>query len=184
MKREKTNAEVFLDTNTRTKTNENMLEEQQNLEPSSSFDTVPRGKKRAMTQYEKTSKQQENPEPSSSFGALSKRKKRAKTQYVKTSKQQEIPKLSSSSGAVPKAKTCVKTQYEKMPKLSLRFDGRDHLPDFDSEKSSFRCKFEDCGIHTTVFCTKCKVHICFVPGLSNRSRNCFKEFHSLELNES
>lgn len=74
--------------------------------------------------------------------------------------------------------------HEKMPKLSIRFDGVQHIPDFDdiNERKGFRCKRDKCGKQTTVFCEKCQVHLCFVPGKSNRGRNCFKKFH--QLNES
>lgn len=76
------------------------------------------------------------------------------------------------------------TPNEKMPKLSIRFDGIQHVPDFDdsNERRGFRCKRNKCGKQTTVFCEKCKVHLCFVPGKSNRGRNCFKKFHQLNEN--
>lgn len=76
------------------------------------------------------------------------------------------------------------TQHEKMPKLSIRFDGVQHIPDFDdnSERKGFRCKLKNCGKQTTVFCEKCNVHLCFLPGKSNRGRNCFKKFHQLAEN--
>lgn len=83
-----------------------------------------------------------------------------------------------------KKKKPTKSTIEKMPKLSIRFDHIDHLPDFDKsdERLGYRCKLEGCGKQTTVFCTKCKVHLCIVPGKSNRGRNCFKKFHILKEN--
>lgn len=72
--------------------------------------------------------------------------------------------------------------HEKMPLLSIRFDNYRHYPDFDDERRGFRCKYNKCGKQTTIFCEKCKVHLCFVPGRSNRGRNCFKKFHELEEN--
>lgn len=79
-----------------------------------------------------------------------------------------------------------KREYEKLPKPSIRFDGKHHLPDFDHREDGrrgYRCKLEGCGKQTTVYCDKCKVHICFVPGeKKDRRRNCFKKFHTLEEN--
>lgn len=74
------------------------------------------------------------------------------------------------------------TQNEKMPRLAIRFDGIQHMPDFDdnAERRGFRCKFQKCGKQTTVFCEKCNVHLCFLPGKSSRGRNCFKKFHQLK----
>lgn len=57
-----------------------------------------------------------------------------------------------------------KSSIEKMPKLSIRFDHIDHLPDFDKtdERLGYRCKLDGCGKQTTVFCTKCKVKSFFL----------------------
>lgn len=75
-----------------------------------------------------------------------------------------------------------KSAYEKLPKLSIRFDRMDHVPNFDhnEKRNGFKCKLKGCGKQTTVYCEKCKVHLCFCPGL--RGRNCFKNFHILENN--
>lgn len=85
---------------------------------------------------------------------------------------------------ISKGRKAKVTPHEKMPKLSTRFDGIRHIPDFDdtNERKGFRCKLSKCGKQTTVFCGKCKVHLCFVPGKSDRGRNCFKIFHELEKN--
>lgn len=91
--------------------------------------------------------------------------------------------------ALPKKNTGgepTKTAYEKNPKLSIRFDGMNHLPEYDNhkddERKGFRCKLDGCGKQTTVYCDKCKVHLCFLPGKSARHRNCFKKFHILKEN--
>lgn len=83
-----------------------------------------------------------------------------------------------------KRKEATKSANEKMPSLSTRFDGIQHLPNYDRDdgRKGFRCKLEGCGKPTTVYCEKCKVHICFMPGKSSRERNCFKKFHLLEEN--
>lgn len=76
------------------------------------------------------------------------------------------------------------TPHEEMPSLSIRFDGIQHMPNFDdrNERRGFRCKLKKCGKQTTVFCEKCNVHLCFVPGKTDRGRNCFKKFHQLHEN--
>lgn len=76
-----------------------------------------------------------------------------------------------------------KTPKEKMPPHSLRFDGSQHwisCDDPNESRKGRRCKKEGCGLPTTVYCEKCKVHLCFVTG--KNGRNCFKSFH--QLNES
>lgn len=73
------------------------------------------------------------------------------------------------------------TKKEKLPKPSLRFDKFDHLPYFDDptkNKKGYKCKREGCGLSTSVYCSKCQVHLCFVPG--KKGRNCFSDFHSVE----
>lgn len=70
----------------------------------------------------------------------------------------------------------LKSSYEKKPMPTIRYDGREHWPNFDKDdgRKGFRCK--NCGKQTTVYCEKCNVHICFFPG--KRGRNCFKQYHS------
>lgn len=71
-----------------------------------------------------------------------------------------------------------RSKKENKPKNSTRYDGRNHLPRFDSYDYASRCKNEDCNFKTNVICTKCNVHLCFT-----RSRNCFESFHVLELEQ-
>lgn len=170
--------EIALETNAQIKTHEQMPKQQQNSELLSSLATEPKAKTPTKTQCEKNPKQNQM-----KCKEISLETNTGTKTHEQLPKQQQNPELLSSLVAEPKAKTRTKTQYEKMPKPCVRFDGMNHLPDFDREKSGFRCKLEDCGIQTTVYCTKCKVHLCFVPGLSSRTRNCFKELHSLERNE-
>ena len=51
-------------------------------------------------------------------------------------------------------------------------DGIDHMKEYDSKKEATRCKRSSCTGKTHVYCDKCNVHYCFVPG-----RNCFKMEH-------
>lgn len=67
-----------------------------------------------------------------------------------------------------------KTKSEKRPPNTLRYDTREHIPDFDEYENATRCKYEGCSFKTHVFCLKCAVHLCFLP-----ERNCFKNFHNL-----
>lgn len=72
--------------------------------------------------------------------------------------------------------------YEKMPDRSIRFDGINHwINCHENGKKAARCKLEGCNKQTSVYCEKCKVHLCFVPS-SLSSRNCFKAFHILNAN--
>lgn len=75
-----------------------------------------------------------------------------------------------------------KSTYEKLPKLAIRFDDINHLPNYDNDdvRHGIRCKMEGCGKRTTIYCEKCKVHLCFLPG--KRGRNCFKKFHIFNEN--
>lgn len=73
-----------------------------------------------------------------------------------------------------------KTPRETMPLNSIRFNGLQHDINYDNPnepRKGFRCKFESCGLPTTVYCEVCKVHLCFVTG--KNGRNCFKHFHNL-----
>lgn len=71
-----------------------------------------------------------------------------------------------------------RSKKENRPKNSTRYDGRTHLPRFDSYDYASRCKNDDCNFKTNVMCTKCNVHLCFT-----RSRNCFENFHLLNLEQ-
>lgn len=68
---------------------------------------------------------------------------------------------------------------EKKPLNNVRYDGKSHWPSYDENSYASRCKHDDCNSKTNVICTKCKVHLCFIRG-----RNCFKEFHILDLDET
>lgn len=57
--------------------------------------------------------------------------------------------------------------------IDLRFDGVDHMPVI---KERQRCKMEGCGLKTQLFCMKCKVYLCIVPGKVDR--NCFVDYHT------
>lgn len=80
------------------------------------------------------------------------------------------------------------TEREQKPKNALRFDGFKHYLDYDDpneERKGYRCKH--CGRQTNTFCTKCKVHLCFVReraknDQSRQVRNCARDYH--EINES
>lgn len=80
----------------------------------------------------------------------------------------------------------VRTEKETKPTCAIRFDNMEHWIEFDDpneERKSFRCKH--CGAQATTFCTKCKVHLCFVREkkrgqVTRKIRNCFKAFHTME----
>lgn len=57
-----------------------------------------------------------------------------------------------------------------------RFDGMNHWPEHDEKYSRSVCKWSGCNQRTHVFCTKCKVSLCF-----NKNRNCFRHFHTHSL---
>lgn len=74
-----------------------------------------------------------------------------------------------------KRNTPKKSKYENLPLPRDRFDGRDHVLNYDQgERKAHRCKLEGCDKRTTVYCEKCEVHLCLVFGV----RNCFKRFHN------
>lgn len=78
-----------------------------------------------------------------------------------------------------KSRNAVHSKKENKPKNSIRYDGKAHLPGFDTNTYATRCKNENCHFKTNVICSKCGIHLCFT-----RNRNCFKDFHILEQNES
>lgn len=86
------------------------------------------------------------------------------------------PFLSPESIIDEKPKISMRSKKEYRPKHYLRYDGKNHLPRFDSNDYASRCKNEDCKYKTNVICTKCSLHLCFT-----RARNCFENFHTLEL---
>lgn len=57
------------------------------------------------------------------------------------------------------------------PEDSDRYDLLGHFPEINRNLRA-RCKNETCNLKTSVFCIKCKVHLCLIDG-----RNCFKNFH-------
>jgi len=56
------------------------------------------------------------------------------------------------------------------PQDHLRTDGKDHWPEWCSQRG--RCRRSGCKGSTRVRCSKCKTFICFTP-----RQNCFKVFH-------
>lgn len=81
---------------------------------------------------------------------------------------------------VPTTTVKGRAKFEKAPKLALRFADIKHTINYDVNNKGFRCKFSNCGKHTTVYCETCNVHLCFIPG--KRGRNCFKKYHILDEN--
>lgn len=69
-----------------------------------------------------------------------------------------------------------KRSREIRPPHELRYDQRSHFPKFDSKENPTRCKKENCGLRTHMYCVKCNVHLCI-----SRDRDCFKDFHVLVL---
>jgi Transposase IS4 len=69
----------------------------------------------------------------------------------------------------PPTKKC---QSERRPPAEVLQDGRDHMPQYDVKKEASRCKRQCCYGKTHIYCDKCQVHYCFVPG-----RNCFAIAH-------
>lgn len=61
---------------------------------------------------------------------------------------------------------------ETRPDPTIRFDKQCHFLVLTSRE--VRCKNEECKKKTSVFCVKCKVHLCLV-----KNRNCFIKFHQL-----
>lgn len=70
-----------------------------------------------------------------------------------------------------------RNMMEKRPKNEIRYDLYAHLPKID-KSHVVRCKNENCQMKTSVFCVKCKVHLCFVD-----DRNCFTDFHLIKKND-
>lgn len=58
--------------------------------------------------------------------------------------------------------------FQPRPINVIRYSGWGHFPEYSDRQ---RCRQCIKG-QTKVYCSKCKVHLCFTP-----LRNCFKEFH-------
>ncbi|KAL4101102.1 hypothetical protein QTP88_021122 [Uroleucon formosanum] len=69
--------------------------------------------------------------------------------------------------AKTKPRSVDSTPYEETIK-----DGLDHMPTFDYKPNSSRCKNRPCKFKTNVYCDKCNIHLCFVPG-----RECYRQKH-------
>lgn len=52
----------------------------------------------------------------------------------------------------------------------IRYDRCDHLPACSEILS--KCALEGCDSKSSIFCYKCKVHLCL-----NEEKNCFNEYH-------
>jgi len=59
------------------------------------------------------------------------------------------------------------------PSKDLRFDNVDHMPVIGTRH---RCKIESCQLKTFIYCRKCNVYLCIVPGKIDR--NCFLAYHT------
>lgn len=93
------------------------------------------------------------------------------------------PHSKTRKGKTTKPMKPIQRHKEKLPKPSIRFDKYEHWPEFDDPKEGrkgFKCKKEGCGHPSPFYCSKCKVHLCCIPGQKNR--NCFKDFHLFEKN--
>lgn len=73
------------------------------------------------------------------------------------------------SGDAPFSK---RAKYEKKPQNSIRYDGKNHLPQIDDKKNGTRCKNENCKSKSHTLCSKCDVHLC---------PRCFKPFHETNI---
>jgi len=62
---------------------------------------------------------------------------------------------------------------ESVPVEEMRWDKIDHFPVFDEKPNTSRCKYLFCKQKSSVLCSKCNVHLCFMRG-----RNCYIDFHS------
>lgn len=70
-------------------------------------------------------------------------------------------------------KTTPRAATEKRPAHSSRYDGAGHSITFNKDRQ--RCKKEGCNYKSFGMCVKCNVHLC------SKKRNCFQEFHELNL---
>lgn len=62
-----------------------------------------------------------------------------------------------------------------VPQTDSRYDNLGHWVEFDGNHSRSRCKLPGCKGFTHIFCTKCEVHLCCMPG-----RNCFRDYHEVK----
>lgn len=58
------------------------------------------------------------------------------------------------------------------PLQDVRYDKKNHLPEFQDRKNNMRCKNPECNAKTFVVCSKCQVPLCVARG-----KNCFLQFH-------
>jgi len=94
--------------------------------------------------------------------------------FITPPKKRGRPSTSPSPTAEPevqltrtKPRSVDSTPYEETIK-----DGFDHMPTFDQKTNSSRCKISSCKFKTSVYCDKCNIHLCFVPG-----RECYRQKH-------
>lgn len=67
----------------------------------------------------------------------------------------------------------VQKQYRPLrPSEGKRYDGYDHLPEFDDIKAPRSCMFEGCNSRSKIKCSKCGVFLCLA-----RHKNCFMWYH-------
>ena len=76
---------------------------------------------------------------------------------------------SSAGGRKNRIKTVIQKPRGFRPDSTLRFDSKDHFPDY--VEANGRCKFCPNG-STRMKCVKCDIYLCLVP-----KRNCFRHFH-------
>lgn len=79
------------------------------------------------------------------------------------------------SKTVAPVKPKITTKSKKPNQMEIdnsRYDKYDHWPKKDNKKSQSRCKMENCGEKTHIYCSKCQLHLCITS-----SRNCFVDYH-------
>lgn len=88
---------------------------------------------------------------------------------VVTTEQPDLKNHRKFCANVPSPK---RAKYEKRPINSIRYDGKNHLPQIDNKENGTRCKNDNCKSKSHTFCCKCGVHLC---------PRCFKPFHELNF---
>lgn len=91
-------------------------------------------------------------------------------QIVKATEIKRKVALKKENPSTRRAKT------ENKPLNDLRYNGINHWPEIDGNRNASRCRGEQCNQKTHCFCTECKVHLCLT-----KNRNCFKNFHVLNI---
>lgn len=97
-----------------------------------------------------------------------------KTQTFTPTRKRGRPSNSPSPVPEPAAKR-LKTKprcVDSHPYIETITDGLNHMPTFDDKENSTRCKYGSCKFKTKVYCTKCNIHLCFLPG-----RECYRLKH-------